>query len=111
MGSLEAEVLKFLWSQDHAATPGEVLEGLGSGLAYTTVMTILTRLWSKQLVFRDRDGRAYAYRPALSEAEFAARKMADALSHVVDRKATLSRFVGGLTKKDAAALRKLLDRP
>ena len=73
MGSLEAEVLKFLWSQDHAATPGEVLEGLGSGLAYTTVMTILTRLWSKQLVFRDRDGRAYAYRPALSEAEFAAR--------------------------------------
>ena len=48
-GSLEQEVMAVLWASDQALTPGEVQQGLGADLAYTTVMTILTRLHGKGL--------------------------------------------------------------
>lgn len=110
MGSLEAEVLATLWAMDDGGTPGEVLDRVGGGLAYTTVMTILTRLWRKELVTRVREGRAYRYRPHLSEAEFAAARMQEQLDQAGDREAALSRFVGSLSRKDERILRKLLQR-
>ena len=111
MGSLEAEVLRVLWTRGEAMTPGEVHDEIGEGLAYTTVMTILTRLWAKELVSRERSGRAFAYTPTVSEAEHAAQKMRKTLAGVSDRHAALSRFVRGLSKKDAAALRRVLADP
>ena len=108
MGSLEAEVLAALWASEGAATPSEVLAEIGDGLAYTTVMTILTRLWQKGLVERERRGRAYAYSPSVTEAELAATRMQAELSHVSDREAALSRFVGTLSKKDERMLRRVL---
>ena len=108
MGSLEADVLTLLWSRTTPATPAEVLEELHSDLAYTTVMTILTRLWQKDLLDRERVGRAYAYRPRISEAEYAAANMAAALTKVRDRPAALHSFVDNLSGRDAAVLRKLL---
>ena len=109
MGSLEAEVLRSLWTHGAPMTPGEVHDEVGDGLAYTTVMTILTRLWAKGLVSRERSGRAYAYSPTISEADHAAQRMRRPLAEVSDRNAALSRFVHGLSKKDSAALRRLLD--
>lgn len=108
MGSLEAEVLRALWTRGVPMTPGEMHEEIGDGLAYTTVMTILTRLFSKGLVSRERAGRAYAYRPTVSEADLTAQKIGKMLAGVSDRQAVLSRFVNGLSKKDASALRRLL---
>lgn len=108
-GSLEAEVLAALWASEDRATPGEVHGAMGEGLAYTTVMTILTRLWKKGLVERERRGRAYAYRPIVSEAELAAQRMRTQLDGVGDREAVLSTFVGKLGKRDAQALRRILE--
>jgi predicted transcriptional regulator len=110
MGGLETEVLQQLWAEGAASTPAEVLEGLDDkGLAYTTVMTILTRLWRKGLVERERRGRAYAYRAVISEADLAAQRMQATFNGVTDRSATLSRFVGSLDRKDERLLRRLLD--
>ena len=53
-------MLAHLWGKGSPATPGEVQDAVGRDLAYTTIMTILTRLWHKGLVERHRDGRAYA---------------------------------------------------
>ena len=108
MGALESEVLAALWSTDDGATPAEVLDMLGEDLAYTTVMTILTRLWRKGLVERERQGRAYVYRPSISEAELAAARMRAHLEQVADREAALSRFVGSLSRKEERILRRLL---
>ena len=108
VGSLEAEVLALLWERANPATPAQVLEGLDAELAYTTVMTILHRLWQKGLVERQRVGRAYAYRPLLSEAEYAARHMQAALIKSRDRAAVLHRFVDGLSSSDAELLRDLV---
>ena len=75
MGALEAEVLECLWSLKTAASPGDVMEAIDADLAYTTVMTILTRLWQKGLVSRAKNGRAYEYAPLVSEAELTAQRM------------------------------------
>lgn len=109
MGALEHEVLSELWALGEPATPAVVLDALGTDLAYTTVMTILTRLWQKGLVTRKRRGRAYAYTPALTEAELTARRMRATLATASDPKAALSRFVGSLSARDARTLRALLD--
>ena len=109
MGSLEADVLRYLWNASEPATPGQVHEGLAADVAYTTVMTVLTRLWSKDLVDREKQGRAYAYWALVSEADYAAKRMRDALGKARDREAVLSRFVDTLSAREAKALRRVLD--
>ncbi|MDQ6947501.1 MAG: BlaI/MecI/CopY family transcriptional regulator [Actinomycetota bacterium] len=107
-GSLEADVLAQLWVSPDGATTGEVLARLDSGLAYTTVMTILLRLWKKGLVERHRRGRGYAYRALVTEADLAADRMRSALEQVKDREQVFSSFVGGLSKKEERTLRRVL---
>jgi predicted transcriptional regulator len=109
MGALEADVLDVLWRSDQPMTPAAVLDRLDGDLAYTTVMTILTRLHKKGLVDRSRAGRAYEYVPRVSEADLAASRMRTALTGTSDRFATINRFVDTLSKKDAAALRAVIE--
>ena len=108
MGALEAKVLECLWGFEDAATPAEVLESIDSDLAYTTVMTILTRLFDKGLAERTKRGRAYAYRAALTEADLTARRMQAHLAVVGNRRAALTKFVETLPARDVRAVRALL---
>lgn len=108
-GALERDVLKVLWASEGALTPGEVRERLDVDLAYTTVMTVLGRLRDKELVTRSPRGRAFAYLAAVSESGLIARRMNAELSATTDRTGALSGFVHGLTKRDVAALRQMLD--
>jgi len=109
MGALEAQVLEVLWSADGLRTPAQVLDALDTELAYTTVMTILTRLWEKGLATRVKQGRAYAYEATVSEADLAAARMSRELGRSSDRMATMGRFVDGLDADEARQLRALLD--
>jgi predicted transcriptional regulator len=108
-GALELDVLGVLWRAAAPMTPGEVRDTLGLDLAYTTVMTVLGRLHDKGLVRRDARGRAFAYEAMLTESELTARRMGDVLSVAADRAGALSGFVGKLSKRDLAALRRALD--
>jgi predicted transcriptional regulator len=109
MGMLEAQVLNYLWEAARALTPREVLEGIDRDLAYTTVLTILTRLWKKGMAEREQDGRVFRYRPKLDEADYVATAMHRELDRAHDPAAVLSRFVGTLPKRDLGLLRKLLE--
>lgn len=62
-GELEASVLAVLWAAGDPLTPADVQRTLGSGLARTTVTTILSRLHDKGWVTRSREGRGFAYTP------------------------------------------------
>ncbi len=108
MGALEREVLSELWTLGEPATPAAVLDALGGDLAYTTVTTILTRLWHKGLVNRKERGRGYAYTPTLTEAELTAKGMRTLLESASDREEALSRFVGSLSAHEARILRGIL---
>lgn len=109
LGALETEVLEVLWACDDALTPAEVLERLDTELAYTTVMTILTRLWQKGLVERRKSGRAFAYSAVDSEAGVFAERMHRELESSGDRFATMSRFLDSLDRRQQAELRRLLE--
>lgn len=108
-GTLEHDVLAALWASDLPLTPGEVLSRLDAKLAYTSVATVLTRLHAKGLVGRQMHGRAFRYRAAVTEGEMVARSIGTVLESVTDRRAVMSRFVSGLSKRDARTLRRVLD--
>lgn len=109
-GALERDILRVLWDAKEPLTPAVVNERLGGALAYTTVMTVLTRLHKKDLLNRSLQGRAYLYGPALSESDYAARRMATALDAASDHASVLAGFVNGLSARDAQHLRRVLDR-
>jgi predicted transcriptional regulator len=110
-GTLESEVLGILRAAAGPLTPGEVRErlcGAGQrGLAYSTVVTTMSRLQVKGLLSRRRAGRGFCYAP-VDEASLAAGRMSHALGSGSDRDAVLSRFVSGLSGRDAELLRRLL---
>lgn len=60
-GSLEQEVLDVLANSKNPLKPAEVLEKLKKDLAYTTVLTMLQRLYKKGLIDREQRKNAYAY--------------------------------------------------
>ncbi len=64
----ELEVLKALWG-DGPATVRQVMNHLherGRHIAYTTVLTFLSRLEQKGYVTSDRSDMAYVYRPSVT---------------------------------------------
>lgn len=107
-GELENAVLGVLHSAGAPLSPGTVRERLGGDLAYTTVVTILSRLHAKGVLERARAGRAYLYAPVADEPGLAARRMATVLAAEPDREAVLARFVSGLSESDEQMLRRML---
>lgn len=90
-------------------TVREVADALdGRELAYTTVMTVLDRLAGKGMVQREREGRAWRYRPAASREAHIAQLMLDALDLGGSRDAALVRFARSVTGTEAEVLRAAL---
>jgi predicted transcriptional regulator len=112
-GALSAQVVGVLTAAGRALTPGEVQQALAATepqpLAYTTVVTILSRLHGQGLLDRFRLGRAFAYLPVADHARLTAGRMRRMLDAEDDRDAVLTRFVGGLSAQDETTLRRLLD--
>ena len=107
-GELEAAVLAVLQEAGTALSPGEVRERIGGTLAYTTVVTILSRLHAKGVLERHKAGRAYLYAPVADQPGLAARRMTRVLDGEADREAVLARFVSSLSDSDEELLRRML---
>lgn len=107
-GELEGQVLAALGQAPGAVTAGWVQERLGGTLAYTTVITILTRLHAKGAVARRRAGRSFEWTAIADEAGLAALRMRKVLDAEADREAVLARFLTSLTPGDEQVLRGLL---
>lgn len=107
-GELESDVLAALWAGTGPLTARQVREQLPGDLAYTTVLTILSRLYDKGMLVRHREGRGYAYAPARDEASHTARRMRSLLEGGSDREAVLARFVSELSAQDEHVLHQLL---
>jgi predicted transcriptional regulator len=80
LGPLEVRVLTLLRGGEPASVGAlrDRLAQQGSELAYTTVMTVLSRLHKKGLLKRKREGNRYLYSPAAS----ASRVLAGILTRV-----------------------------
>jgi len=112
----ELAVLKILWQHgpQTAKALTEAIYPRGAESEFASVHSFLQRLERKKLVTRDRSSVVHVFSAAASQADVAnseLEKLADRLGdgsiaplimHLVERKR--------LSKKDAAEIRKLLDR-
>jgi predicted transcriptional regulator len=108
LGELERAIMEVLWRTDSALTVREVSIGLPQTLAHTTVMTVLDRLAKKGFARRERDGRAWRYRPAATREAYVTELMLTALDQTGDRSAALARFARSVTGAEAGVLREAL---
>lgn len=108
-GALENDILRVLWAADVPLLPAEINDRLDAGYAYTSVATVLTRLQAKGLVERRPVGRAFAYEASVDEPDLAVRRITELLDSTSDRTQVLSRFIGGLSAREASAIKALLD--
>ena len=110
LGPLEAELLGLLWHTGTWLSAPELHEQVTRTrpLAYTTVSTVLIRLWHKGHLERVRDGRAFAYRAARTKEQYAAARMAGLLADLDDRPKALTWFLEFLGPAERAQLRRLL---
>ena len=108
LGDLERAIMEVLWQTDSALTVRQVSNGLPQSLAHTTVMTVLDRLAKKGFARRERDGRAWRYRPAATREAYVAELMLTALAQTGDRDAALARFAQSVSGAEAEVLREAL---
>lgn len=111
-GVLSNQVVEVLRAAGQALTPAQVQQALAEidprPLAYTTIVTVLSRLHAQGLADRYRAGRAFAYVLVADHSRLAARRMRRVLDAEADRGGVLASFVDDLSNRDEEILRRLL---
>lgn len=111
LGDLEADIMEQVW-QESPASVRDVHERIAKKrtIAYTTVMTVMSRLAEKGLLKREQRGRAFLYAPVQTRDEFCS----DAISTVMRGllggfgEPVLSNFVETVGSEDEAKLDELI---
>ena len=110
LGPLEERLLEALWERGNA-TVRDLVNGACQGLAYTTVMTTLDRLFKKQLLSREADGRAFRYAPRFTREELHRQVAGEAFRQLMNASSAsslpLSYLVDVLTERDEQLLNHL----
>jgi predicted transcriptional regulator len=76
-------VLESLWQRESAASVRDLQPGFPE-IAYTTLMTTLDRLHRKGVLSREKQGRAFLYRPELTRPQFESARAADAFRAAIE---------------------------
>ena len=108
-GDLQLQIMHALWRLGAATVDGVRAELAGGERnAYTTVQTVMNRLADRGLLERERVGKSFQYRPRLSEAEYLARSIQEALAGASSdaRQAALADLIGGLESDELSRLRR-----
>ncbi len=107
LGPLEERLLGALWDRG-SATVRDLVDGGYDDLAYTTVMTTLDRLFKKNLLTRQAEGRAFRYMPRYTREELRREVAGEAFRQLLDASpgatVPLSYLVEILTERDAQLL-------
>lgn len=107
LGPLEQRLLGALWEKG-SATVRELADGVCPDLAYTTVMTTLDRLFKKQLLTRESEGRAFRYTPRVTREELHREAAGEAFRQLLNASPApslpLSYLVEIVTEQDAHLL-------
>ena len=99
-----------IWARGAATVRN--LVGAFPGVAYTTLMTTADRLYRKGLLVREREGRAFRYRPRWNRAEFHLHLASSAIATFLpgDQRSLrplISLFVDEVSRRDHAMLDEL----
>jgi predicted transcriptional regulator len=111
LGELQAEIMEIAWARDRVAVR-DVLTVLHikRTIAYTTVMTVMTRLAEQGILSRERVGKADYYRPACTREQLRARISGNIVNSLVADfgDVALSQFLDVLGRVDAESLARLV---
>ncbi len=111
LGDLEADIMELMWRKSPASVR-EVHESLAEdrSIAYTTVMTVMSRLAEKGLLNREQHGRAYLYVPAQSREEFCSETIDTVMQGLLGGfgEPVLSHFVDTVGSEDTQKLDELM---
>ncbi len=109
LGTLEREVMDAVWRLG-PATVHDVRAALDRTIAYTTVMTVLDRLYRKSVLDRRRQGRAYVYSAAASSDQLQSAVALGLLARLLGRgRAAAEPILSSLVDAVGARDRELLD--
>ena len=112
LGPLASAIVREVVERGEASV-GDVVEALRESQrrehAYTTILTVMSRLHEKGVLTRERRGRQYIYRPAASEPELIDQLSGRAVDQLIDRygSAALRHFAVRLADLDPATRRRL----
>lgn len=106
---LEAEIMEIVWLQGWEEFAVADVHGIleqKRDLAYTTVMTTVSRLYDKELLVRHKEGRRYVYSPTMSQAEFIEAMTREVLGSLpqVGQQTAVAMLVERVAEADAAQL-------
>ncbi len=110
-GELESQIMGCLWDRPNGLSSQQVLALLGDDqLAITTVLTVLSRLGDKGMVFREKlTGRTFIFRSAKSREESSAAMLLGAFDQSANPVLVFSHFASGLSTTQIAALKKAIN--
>ncbi len=110
LGPLETEITQTLW-QEERSTVKKVHRKLSSQreIAYTTVMTTMSRLAEKGVLARHREGLAYVYTPAILEEDFVTMVVHQVLDGLLDdySDTTIEYMIDYLSRNNPAEIKRL----
>jgi len=110
LGPLETEIMQILW-QEERSTVKKVHRKLSSQreIAYTTVMTTMSRLAEKGVLNRHREGLAYVSNPAISEEDFVTMVVHQVLDGLLDdySDTAIEYMIDYLSRNNPAELKRL----
>ncbi|KXF85773.1 penicillinase repressor [Rhodococcus ruber Chol-4] len=112
LGELESAVMDVLWQAEEPLRVRDVMTRLdpARALAYTTVMTVLDNLHTKNMVSRSRIGRGYRYRPMRSREETAAELVRQVLQSSGNPEQVMLQFASSATEDESRILRRAARR-
>src|SRR5579871_5539852 len=110
LGELQLQIMEVVWARG-CVTVRDVLEDLAAhrDLAYTTVMTVMTRLADQGTLRREREGKTYLYRPVHSREQFRAAISSTIVNDLIADfgDVALVQFAEALQRVDPARLARL----
>lgn len=110
LGELEADIMEYVWEHG-ACTVKMVHSHLNKEreLAYTTVMTVMSRLAEKDLLRREQIGNAYRYQATICGDQFAQQIVSEVLDSLLASfgEQTVSHFASHIGQVDEDRLSEL----
>ena len=109
---LEAEIMEEVWALEEGDfSVADICSRLQEGreIAYTTVMTTISRLYEKGILDRKKEGKRYLYRSKQSREEFLVSLTKKVLSSLPDigQETAMSLLVDHVATADASELDRL----
>jgi predicted transcriptional regulator len=113
LGPLETKIMQIVW-REKSITVKQVHRRLQDSpekpdIAYTTVMTTMTRLADKGILDRRRDGLAYVYTPAVTKDDFESMMVQRVLDGLMDdyEDETIDYLIDYLARNDPQRLQRM----